>query len=214
MSAVDAESRTRDARLEVDQAGESSATSLVELGQEEPGRFAVHDRGGETCRDVDARLPEHPPLELRGQRDGIRRRGPGRRALADDVEGVVGEAQHGRLEVRFDDVRVQEAPHVVLLETAGRHLGAERALADEHGPGHPPGHRRRERERPGEGHLRAIPLERQLLDPNGAAGKIERLDRSVDRHSGGRCCHLRQREDAGRGQQQNEGGQPHSGDDP
>ena len=64
---------------------------------------------------------------------------------------------------------------------------------------------------------RVEPADRELM-ARLAAGEREALAPLMERHYRRvyrvALSYLRQREDAGRGQQQNEGGQPHSGDDP
>lgn len=90
---------------------------------------------------------------------------------------VSSELEHGRLEVRLDGVGgAEQTPHVVALELARRHGGAEAPLADEDRARHATLDWRGEVEGAVEGHLGAVTLEHEPLDLGPAAAERRRPD--------------------------------------
>ncbi len=189
LAGVDFKRVVGDAALGVDQEGEALELPLVELGQEKARGLVVGDRRGQPGRYVGPRLLQQAGVETLGELGRVRGRGGGGAPLADDVVGVVGEAQHGGLEVGVDGFLAQEPFQVLLFERDVRRRGVEPALPDEDGPGDPAVDRRGKVEIPGEGHFPAVALEGQV--GYGSLGlKFESLQRVIERLRG--PCRLRE----------------------
>src|SRR5262245_13925883 len=112
------------AALIIEQERETIALAPIELRDEKPGLLLVENRDGQTGRDISSCLCALARLEFRGQFYHLSRSCLPCNVSPDNVESIIREAQHSRLEIRFHQICFQQSAYIITLCLARRRFSA------------------------------------------------------------------------------------------